>query len=210
MMFSGSGSLPPNSCDSPTRWEPVPRFRLHPTSFAPPNQSPVCRCPTSSAPVFLPARAPGSATRARRPRRATGTDAPSFSVGGPPIPVGGAPVALAQADAEGPAVDAVYVPPGRVAYVRATGLSGGNARAGVRYLVADTGVRFAVHDDDATHDLGLAPSMIAAPWPVLAVLPAGPDFEQIQCVTRTGCSGRRSTGWPAVAGCDRADCQHPE
>ncbi|WP_292992053.1 type VII secretion protein EccB [Mycobacterium sp.] len=102
----------------------------------------------------------------------------SFSVGGLPIPAGQAPVTLAQADGAGPAVDAVYLPPGRAAFVRATGLSGVNARAGGRYLVSDTGVRFGVSDDDAAHDLGLADSLEASPWSLLTALPAGPTLSR--------------------------------
>lgn len=102
----------------------------------------------------------------------------AFSVGELPLPDGEGSVSLAQADGKGPAVDAVYLPPGRSAYVRATGLSGGNVRAGTRYFVSDTGVRYAVHDDDAAHDLGMPDAMIAAPWPVLAKLPAGPELSR--------------------------------
>lgn len=98
--------------------------------------------------------------------------------GGLPVPAGQVPVALSQADGNGPAVDAVYVPPSRIAYVRSTGLSGGTARAGTRYVVTDTGVRFAVHDDAAAHDLGLPPAAVAAPWPVLATLPSGPELSK--------------------------------
>lgn len=88
-----------------------------------------------------------------------------------PTPPGQAAVALAQADGHGPALDAVYLPPGRSAYVRA-----GN-KDGTRYLITDTGVRFAIHDDDAAHDLGLAdPS--PAPWPLLTLLPAGPELSR--------------------------------
>lgn len=88
-----------------------------------------------------------------------------------PIPSGRAPVALAQADGPGPALDAVYVPPGASAYVRA----GDNA--GTRYLITDTGVRFAVHDDDAAHALGLDGAG-PAPWPLLTLLPAGPELSR--------------------------------
>jgi type VII secretion protein EccB len=109
---------------------------------------------------------------------ASGSLSVSFSIGVLPISAGQAPVRLVQADGEGPAVDAVYLPPGRTAYVRATSLSGANARAGTRYLISDTGVRFAVHDDDAAHDLGLPGSMIAAPWSALAALPAGPELSR--------------------------------
>jgi type VII secretion protein EccB len=95
-----------------------------------------------------------------------------------PIPTGVEPVKLSQADGNGPAVDAVYLPTGRSAYVRATDLSGDNPSAGTRYLITDTGVRFAIHDDDAAHDLGLPDTAIAAPWPVLAKLPAGPELSR--------------------------------
>jgi type VII secretion protein EccB len=102
----------------------------------------------------------------------------SISVGGLPIPAGQAPVVMARADGKGPAVDAVYLPPGSSAYVRATGLSGVDSRAGTRYLISDTGVRYSVHDDDAARDLGLPETMVAAPWPVLSWLPSGPDLSR--------------------------------
>ncbi len=113
-------------------------------------------------------------------RTSDGKDLPeiSFLTGGLPIPIGQEPVKLTQADGKGPAIDAVYLPPGRSAYVRATGLSGGNARAGTRHLVTDTGVQFAIHDDDAAHDLGLPNTLIPAPWQVLAKLPAGPELSR--------------------------------
>jgi type VII secretion protein EccB len=90
---------------------------------------------------------------------------------GLPVPAGRAPVALAQADGDGPALDAAYVPPGRSAFVR------GDGRVGARYLVVDTGVRFAVHDDDAARDLGLS-AALPAPSPVLAALPSGPELSR--------------------------------
>lgn len=91
--------------------------------------------------------------------------------GGLPVSPGRAPVTLSQADGRGPALDGVYLPPGRSAYVR------GNGRVGTRYLVIDTGVRFGVRDDDAAHDLGL-PAPIPGPWPVLATLPSGPELSR--------------------------------
>jgi Type VII secretion system ESX-1, transport TM domain B len=72
---------------------------------------------------------------------------------GLPVPAGRVPVTLSQADGPGPALDAVYLPPGRSANAR------GNGRIGTRYLVTDTGVRF-------------------APWPVLVVLPPGPELSR--------------------------------
>lgn len=88
-----------------------------------------------------------------------------------PIPSGRASVALAQADGPGPALDAVYVPPGASAYVRA------GDSAGTRYLITDSGVRFAIHDDDAAHALGLDDAA-PAPWPLLTLLPAGPELSR--------------------------------
>lgn len=115
-----------------------------------------------------------------RPAPAGNFDTAFLIGGGPPVPAGRTPVALSQADGSGPALDGAYLPPGRSAYVR-----GGN-RTGTRYLVTDTGVRFAIHDDDAAHDLGL-PSPIPAPWPVLAALPSGPEL------SRQGASVARDT-----------------
>ncbi len=91
--------------------------------------------------------------------------------GGLPVPAGRTPVTLSHADGRGPAVDGVFLPPGRSAYVR------GANRVGTRYLVTDTGVRFAIHDDDAARDLGL-PEPIPAPWPLLAALPSGPELSR--------------------------------
>ena len=107
------------------------------------------------------------------------------------MPAGQAPVTLAQADGAGPALDAVYLPPGRSAYVRA------NGRVGTRYLVTDTGVRFAIHDDDAAHDLGLPAAATAAPWPMLAALPSGPELSQANAsVARDTVAGPPRTPQP--------------
>lgn len=103
------------------------------------------------------------------------TDVTLVAGAGLPLPAGQAPVALAQADGEGPALDAVYLPPGRSAYVRTAGVSG--QAGGARYLITDTGVRFVV-DDDAARSLGLPATPAAAPWPVLAGLPAGPRLNR--------------------------------
>ncbi|WP_077099507.1 type VII secretion protein EccB [Mycobacterium terramassiliense] len=100
-----------------------------------------------------------------------------------PVAAGRTPVTLSQADGRGPALDGVFLPPGRSAYVR-----GGN-RTGTRYLVTDTGVRFAIHDDDAARALGL-PAPLVAPWPVLAALPSGPELSrQAASVARDAVGG---------------------
>jgi type VII secretion protein EccB len=148
----------------------------------------------------FPDRAPstlnagGSALCVRWGHAASGGADISFLAGGLPIPADHEPVKLSQADGKGPAVDAVYLSPGRNAYVRATGLSGDNPRAGTRYLITDTGVRFAIHDDDAAHDLGLPDTAIPAPWPLLAKLPVGPELSRANAsVAQDAVGGVRST-----------------
>lgn len=103
---------------------------------------------------------------------------------GVPLPPSRTPVGLAQADGGGPAVDAVYLPPDRSAYVQATD---------ARYLVADTGVRFAVPDDDAARSLGLPATAVPAPWPMLAALPHGPQLSKANAlVARDVVAGSRA------------------
>jgi type VII secretion protein EccB len=144
------------------------------------NAPAVTRLPVSGFPeqVKSPPPTEDATLCARWTYAASGNVDVAFSVGGLPLSVDEVPASLAQADGEGPAVDAVYLPPGRSAYVRATGLSGGNVRAGTRYFISDNGVRYAVHDDDAAHDLGMPDALIAAPWPLLAKLPAGPELSR--------------------------------
>jgi len=103
---------------------------------------------------------------------------------GLPVPADHLPVTLAQADDAGLALDAVYLEPGRSAYVRA------NDRTGTRYLVIDTGVRFAIHDDEAARNLGLPAVALPAPWPMLAALPSGPELSKANAsVARDTVSG---------------------
>lgn len=105
-----------------------------------------------------------------------GADVTLSAADGLPLPTGQAPTALAQADGAGPALDAVYLPPGHSAYVRSAGIS---AQAGGElYLVAETGVRFPIGGDDDARSLGLTGPAAPAPWPVLAALPAGPQLSR--------------------------------
>jgi type VII secretion protein EccB len=85
-------------------------------------------------------------------------------------------VTLAQADGDGPRVDAVAVPRGRCVYAHAVGVTGAVTSGGPRFLVTDTGAVYGVTDDDAARALGLPTVTTAAPWPVLAQLPAGPEL----------------------------------
>ncbi|MEB3019735.1 type VII secretion protein EccB [[Mycobacterium] crassicus] len=100
---------------------------------------------------------------------------------GPPLPAGAAPTVLAQADGPGPALDAVYLPPGRSAFVRGAGASG--QPGGAAYLIAETGERFTVADAGAARDLGLPAVPTAVPWPMLAGLPAGPLLGRQQALS---------------------------
>ena len=84
-------------------------------------------------------------------------------------------VDLAQADEAGPVVDRFAMPPGRSAFVRASGPSGEGVDSGARYLVNDSGVLFGIHDSEAAERLGLS-TPVPAPWPLLAHLPRGPEL----------------------------------
>lgn len=98
-------------------------------------------------------------------------------VGYSPLQTRGADaVALAQSDGAGPLIDNVVMPPSRSAYVRATGITGGSA--GPRYLVSGAGVLFGIPDDDTATALGLSTAPAPAPWPMLALLPRGPELSK--------------------------------
>ncbi|MDA4109178.1 type VII secretion protein EccB [Mycolicibacterium holsaticum] len=83
---------------------------------------------------------------------------------------------LAQADGAGAGIDRIYLPRGRAAYVRASGVTGAGADTGALYYVDPSGVAFGVHDEDAAKRLGLSGPPVPAPWPVLARLPRGPEL----------------------------------
>jgi hypothetical protein len=85
-------------------------------------------------------------------------------VGQAPLLSGLTPVRLAQADDDGPRVDAVHLPPGRSAFV---------ADGPTRWLVTDLGTRFTIADTDTERVLGLAEAM-PVPRAVLDALPQGP------------------------------------
>ena len=93
-----------------------------------------------------------------------------------PLDSGDTAATLAQADGDGPNIDAVYLPPGRSAYVRSVGITGDAGSGGPLYLMTDSGVLFGVHDEGAAEHLGLPSTPVPAPWPVLALLPRGPDL----------------------------------
>ncbi len=96
------------------------------------------------------------------------------------LPAGEAPTVLAQSDGPGPDLDGVYLPPGHSAYVRAVDTAG--HPRGVGYLIADSGVRFTVDDDDAARRLGLPAVAAGVPWPMLTGLPPGPRLSRDQAL----------------------------
>lgn len=87
-------------------------------------------------------------------------------------------VRLAQADGRGPAVDTFAIAAGRSAYVATQSHTANGPRVDTRYLLTDTGVRFAIHDDEVARLLGLPAAPAPAPWPVLSSLPCGPELSR--------------------------------
>lgn len=92
------------------------------------------------------------------------------------VPVRDGAVTLAQADGPGPAVDAVAMPRGRSAFVQSVSLGSGPDSVGPLFLLTDAGVLFGLENADTATRLGLPLPAPVAPWPVLAVLPRGPDL----------------------------------
>ncbi len=105
-------------------------------------------------------------------------------VGGHRVP-GGTPVVPVGADGAGPGLDEVRVAPGTTHDVRVTGMDPRSPRRHGRFLVGDTGVRHAVADDAAAAALGLGEPGVA-PWPILGLLPAGPDLSRAGALVAHG------------------------
>lgn len=104
-----------------------------------------------------------------------------------PIPDGAQPVGLATGDGNGPGVDSVYVKPGTGEYIQATGAEADSRALGQLFYVSDAGVRYHIKDLPTAAALGVTgvhdPRVDAdvpqlAPWPVVSLLPAGPDLSQ--------------------------------
>lgn len=104
-----------------------------------------------------------------------------------PIPDGAQPVGLATGDGNGPGVDSVYVKPGTGEYIQATGGEPDSRALGQLFYVSDAGVRYHIKDLPTAAALGVTgvhdprldtdvPQL--APWPVVSLLPAGPDLSQ--------------------------------
>jgi type VII secretion protein EccB len=104
-----------------------------------------------------------------------------------PVPAGAEAVRLAGTDGNGPGLDSVYMTPGSGEYVQATGVEPGSKSTGPLFYVSDTGLRYHVMDLPTADALGVvgvkAPGQQSAtpqsaPWPVLSLLPSGPELSQ--------------------------------
>jgi type VII secretion protein EccB len=104
-----------------------------------------------------------------------------------PVPDGAQSVRLANADGSGPKLDSVYLTPGSGEYVEATGVERDSQSTGQLFYVSDTGLRYHVKDFPTADALGVTGVKVSdgptntpqrAPWPVLSLLPAGPELSQ--------------------------------
>jgi type VII secretion protein EccB len=104
-----------------------------------------------------------------------------------PVPDGAQSVRLATSDGIGPGVDFVYLVAGAGEFVQATGGEPGSESAGQLFYVSDTGLRYHIKDLPTAEALGVTGVKIPdgpdnapqrAPWPVLSLLPAGPNLSQ--------------------------------
>ncbi|OHV02779.1 type VII secretion protein EccB [Mycobacterium talmoniae] len=104
-----------------------------------------------------------------------------------PLPSGAQPVRLATADGNGPGLDSVYLKPGSGEFVQATGGDVDSRATGRLFYVSDTGLRYLIKDLPTAAALGVTgvkdPDSDAqlpqfAPWPVLSLLPPGPELSQ--------------------------------
>ncbi|HET6734480.1 type VII secretion protein EccB [Mycobacterium sp.] len=104
-----------------------------------------------------------------------------------PVPDGAQTVRLATGDGNGPGVDFVYLTPGAGEYVQATGGGPGSDSTGQLFYVSDTGLRYHIKDFPTADALGVTGVKVPdgpqngpqwAPWPVLSLLPPGPELSQ--------------------------------
>jgi type VII secretion protein EccB len=104
-----------------------------------------------------------------------------------PLPDGAQPVPLAGADGGGSGLDSVYLKPGTGEYVQSTGGEPDSRAKGPLFYVSDLGLRFHVQDEPTAAALGAVGTSEPgrndatpqpAPWPVLSLLPPGPELSQ--------------------------------
>ncbi|HEY9303057.1 MAG TPA: type VII secretion protein EccB, partial [Mycobacterium sp.] len=102
-----------------------------------------------------------------------------------PLPRQAEPVRLATADGSGPGLDSVYLKPGTGEYIQATGVQPDSRAMDQLFYVSDVGVRFRIKDLQSAAALGLSGVKddkgqneipLLAPWPVISLLPPGPEL----------------------------------
>lgn len=102
-----------------------------------------------------------------------------------PLPRQAQPVRLATADGSGPGLDSVYLTPGTGEYVQATGVQPDSTSTGRLFYVSDVGVRFPIKDPPSAAALGVTgvkgdngkdETPQRAPWPIISLLPPGPEL----------------------------------
>ncbi|MGA5541043.1 type VII secretion protein EccB [Mycobacterium sp. NPDC051198] len=102
-------------------------------------------------------------------------------------------VQLAQVDGTGPNIDRVAIPGGRSVLLQAAGVTRDGIDGGPLYLLNDLGVLFGIRDGATAETLGLGTDAVPAPWPMLAMLPRGPELNRgAASVTRDAMAGVRA------------------
>lgn len=99
----------------------------------------------------------------------------------PPIPDRARLVPLAQADGDGPELDAFYLTPGTGAYVQSTGIEPDSQRRDSLFFLSDYGVRYGVKNLEAAKALGMDPESVRpepAPWQIIGLLAPGPTLSR--------------------------------
>lgn len=103
-----------------------------------------------------------------------------------PTPTDARPVNLASADGPGGALDQVYMQPGSGAHVVLTGIEPDSRRVATPFYISDAGVRYGLGGTDTGAILGL-PEPMRAPWPMVGLLPSGPELSrEAAAVARDG------------------------
>lgn len=102
-----------------------------------------------------------------------------------PLPPQAEPVRLATADGSGPGLDSVYLKPGTGEYIQATGVDPNSRAMGQLFYVSDLGLRHQIKDLSSAAALGVTgvkddngknETPQRAPWPVVSLLPPGPEL----------------------------------
>jgi ESX secretion system ATPase EccB len=104
-----------------------------------------------------------------------------------PLPRQAEPVRLATADGSGPGLDSAYLKPGTGEFIQTTGAAPDSRATGQLFYISDVGLRFPVKDLPSAAALGMTDvkddkdkneTPLLAPWPVISLLPPGPELSK--------------------------------